>query len=400
MGAAHRGAVPPPVGGAPGPPGRRGLPRAVPRPARRRRRGGRRARGAPPAAVHRPAVPARARHAPASWPAWAGAARPAPAPRASRSTAASPRSSAPPSARTRGDLVAPLLARVDRLAAEERYEDAALLRDRIAVLVRAVRRRQRLESLAAVPELVLARPDGDGGWQLSVVRRGRLVAARQRPDGDDGPRHAGGPAGDGGDPRRPGRRARRLGGRDRAGHAVAGEAGHPAGAGDRHPGLRGARHRRPYSGFLARVEAGHAERDPFSDGRSLGTRARPERVAAGRPGSPASIPVVITAIVMIDAATDSIAEVAEAVAGLDGRQRGLLRGRRRRPHRRSSGSASSSRWPRSSPGGINKVPGVRRHRHPHRLPRLLPARPRGRLLHRRSTATDRGSSAPAGRGRG
>ena len=42
-------------------------------------------------------------------------------------------------------LVAPLLGRVDRLAAEERYEEAALLRDRTAVLVRAVRRRQRLE---------------------------------------------------------------------------------------------------------------------------------------------------------------------------------------------------------------------------------------------------------------
>ena len=37
---------------------------------------------------------------------------------------------------------------------------------------------------------------------------------------------------------------------------------------------------------------------------------------AGR--RPASIPGVITAIVMIDAATDSIAEVAEAVAGLEG----------------------------------------------------------------------------------
>ena len=76
--------------------------------------------------------------------------------------------------------MAPLLARVERLAAEERYEDAAVLRDRVAVLVRAVRRRQRLESLAAVPELVLARPDGAGGWHLSVVRRGRLVAAGVR----------------------------------------------------------------------------------------------------------------------------------------------------------------------------------------------------------------------------
>ena len=79
--------------------------------------------------------------------------------------------------------MAPLLARVDRLAAEERYEDAAVLRDRVAVLVRAVRRRQRLESLAAVPELVLARPDGAGGWHLSVVRRGRLVAAGGAPRG-------------------------------------------------------------------------------------------------------------------------------------------------------------------------------------------------------------------------
>jgi hypothetical protein len=33
--------------------------------------------------------------------------------------------------------------------------------------------------------------------------------------------------------------------------------------------------------FLARVEAGRAGRDPFADGRSLGTRARPERVTPG-----------------------------------------------------------------------------------------------------------------------
>ena len=74
--------------------------------------------------------------------------------------------------------------------------------DALAVLVRAVRRRQRLESLAAVPELVLARPDGDGGWQLSVVRRGRLVAGVE-----DGGR-AEGAAGEhgGGEQRAPGHR--------------------------------------------------------------------------------------------------------------------------------------------------------------------------------------------------
>src|SRR5215203_5184215 len=81
------------------------------------------------------------------------------------------------------ELVAPLLDRVERLSAEGRYEDAAVLRDRAAVLVRAVRRRQRLESLATVPEFVIARPDGSGGWQLSVVRSGRLVAAGGAPAG-------------------------------------------------------------------------------------------------------------------------------------------------------------------------------------------------------------------------
>ena len=48
-----------------------------------------------------------------------------------------------------------------------------------------------------------------------------------------------------------------------------------------------------FNAFLARVEAGRVDRDPFADGRSLGTRARPERVTAGaggrraRLGSPA-----------------------------------------------------------------------------------------------------------------
>ena len=36
-----------------------------------------------------------------------------------------------------------------------------------------------------------------------------------------------------------------------------------------------------YSGFLARVDSGRTGRDPFADSRSLGTRARPERVTAG-----------------------------------------------------------------------------------------------------------------------
>ena len=186
-------------------------------------------------------------------------------------------------------LITPLLARVDSLAAEERYEDAAVLRDRVAGLVRAVRRRQRLESLATVPELVLARPDGAGGWQLSVVRRGRLVAAGCAPRGISVRGTLAGllttaetPLGPDDElaatvdetelvmrwMEKPGTRLVEL----------SGTLACPA------PGT-GA-----FSAFLARVEHGRTERDPFADGRSLGTRARPDRVSAGA-GGPARSPL-------------------------------------------------------------------------------------------------------------
>ena len=81
----------------------------------------------------------------------------------------------------------------------------------------------------------------------------------------------------------------------------------------------------PGTGAFSRVprpgRGGRTGRDPFADGRSLGTRARPSGSRAGvggRPPAAASIAGVITAIVMIDAATDSIPEVAAAIADLDG----------------------------------------------------------------------------------
>jgi DNA polymerase-3 subunit epsilon len=39
-----------------------------------------------------------------------------------------------------------------------------------------------------------------------------------------------------------------------------------------------------FTAFLHRVEAGRIDRNPFTDERSLGTRARPERVTAGAGG--------------------------------------------------------------------------------------------------------------------
>ena len=80
-------------------------------------------------------------------------------------------------------LVDPLETKLATLSAAQRYEDAAVIRDRIASVVRACARVQRLAALHAVAELVAARPDGTGGWELSVVCRGRLVASGHAPRG-------------------------------------------------------------------------------------------------------------------------------------------------------------------------------------------------------------------------
>jgi DNA polymerase-3 subunit epsilon len=80
-------------------------------------------------------------------------------------------------------LVEPLERKIAALSVAQRYEQAGVIRDRISTVVRACARMQRLSSLQAVSELVAARPDGDGGWELSVVRAGRLAAAGHAPRG-------------------------------------------------------------------------------------------------------------------------------------------------------------------------------------------------------------------------
>jgi len=79
-----------------------------------------------------------------------------------------------------GRLLDPLQVLEQRLrehSTAERFEQAGFDRDRLRVLVRTLDRGQRLAALAAVPELIAARPDGAGGWEFAVVRHGRLASA-------------------------------------------------------------------------------------------------------------------------------------------------------------------------------------------------------------------------------
>lgn len=79
--------------------------------------------------------------------------------------------------------LARLAADVESLAARERFEDAAGRRDRLAALILVLARTQHLAALARVAELVGARPDGRGGWEVAVLRHGRLAAAGVAPRG-------------------------------------------------------------------------------------------------------------------------------------------------------------------------------------------------------------------------
>jgi DNA polymerase-3 subunit epsilon len=80
-------------------------------------------------------------------------------------------------------VVKTLLRRIETLAAMLRYEDAAAQRDRLAAFVHAAARGQRLAALAGCAQLVAARPTAEHGYEVVVVRRGRLVAAGMVPPG-------------------------------------------------------------------------------------------------------------------------------------------------------------------------------------------------------------------------
>jgi DNA polymerase-3 subunit epsilon len=83
------------------------------------------------------------------------------------------------------EVVETISSRMAALAADERFEEAGVHRDRLAAFVRAAARTQRLSALTRCPEVVAARREDDGRWAVHVVRFGRLAAAGTIPPGAD-----------------------------------------------------------------------------------------------------------------------------------------------------------------------------------------------------------------------
>ncbi len=81
------------------------------------------------------------------------------------------------------DVTEAIRRRMDLLAASERFEEAASHRNRMTTFLRAAARSQRLRALTGCSEIVGARRNDAGSWEVHVVRHGRLAAAGVIPSG-------------------------------------------------------------------------------------------------------------------------------------------------------------------------------------------------------------------------
>lgn len=79
------------------------------------------------------------------------------------------------------EVVAAATDRMGALADQERYEEAAAWRDRLAALLRGIDTTATADLLGRTPQLVAARPTDDLGWEVHVLRHGRLAAAGRIP---------------------------------------------------------------------------------------------------------------------------------------------------------------------------------------------------------------------------
>lgn len=82
-----------------------------------------------------------------------------------------------------GTLTDTISTRMAELAESQRFEDAASWRNRLASALRGIARAHRVGELAAIVELVAGAPRLDGGWDVHVVRHGRLAGSMVIPLG-------------------------------------------------------------------------------------------------------------------------------------------------------------------------------------------------------------------------
>ena len=76
-------------------------------------------------------------------------------------------------------ILAELERRMRELAEQERFEEAAEIRNRLGSFIRGTARGQRIRSLTRVPHLIAAYPVEPAKWEFIVVRHGKLAGTAQ-----------------------------------------------------------------------------------------------------------------------------------------------------------------------------------------------------------------------------
>ena len=69
--------------------------------------------------------------------------------------------------------------RMRELAEQERFEEAAEIRNRLGAFIRGTARAQRIRSLTRVPHLIAALPVAPSKWEFIVIRHGKLAGTAQ-----------------------------------------------------------------------------------------------------------------------------------------------------------------------------------------------------------------------------
>lgn len=80
----------------------------------------------------------------------------------------------------RGDfreITSAITQHLQELSAQARYEDAAMWRDRLIMLAQSSVRSHRLGSLYEINEIVAAQANSSDGWEIHIIRNGRLAGA-------------------------------------------------------------------------------------------------------------------------------------------------------------------------------------------------------------------------------
>ena len=76
-------------------------------------------------------------------------------------------------------ILAELEKRMRELAVQERFEEAAEIRNRLGSFIRGTARGQRIRALTRVPHLIAAYPLEPSKWEFIVIRHGRLAGTAQ-----------------------------------------------------------------------------------------------------------------------------------------------------------------------------------------------------------------------------